>query len=74
MVPEASHPVWEEFVTGRKTIHSDKATLNLLIHGNKMSYARDPSTANVRKLAGRAQQFFRQFESLFATELTLLMK
>ena len=74
MVPEASDPVWEQFVTGRKTIHSDKATLNLLIHGNKLAYARDPSAANVRKLAERSRQFFRQFESLFATELTLLLK
>jgi hypothetical protein len=74
MVPDASHPVWVQFVTGQKTIHSTKATLNLLIQRNKMIYERDPSPANVQRLALRSQEFFSRFEKLFADELAMILK
>jgi hypothetical protein len=74
MVPEASHPVWQELITGKRAIQSSKATLNLLIQSNKMSYERDRSPANLRQLVAKTHVFFVQFESLFSAELAQMLK
>jgi hypothetical protein len=74
MVPEASNPVWQELVTGKKTIKSSKATLNLLIQSNRMSYGRDKSPANIQLLVAKTHVFFVQFECLFGAELAQILK
>jgi hypothetical protein len=74
MVPDVSHPCWAQFVRGKKQIQCSKPTLGLLIQNNKMSYERDPSPENVRRLIEKAQRFFVQYEPLFGEELAELLK
>jgi plasmid stabilization system protein ParE len=69
MIPPIDHPVWVQFVTGKKTITSSKATINLLVQNNKMGYERDASPGNTRELISRAHKFFTQFESIFPNEI-----
>lgn len=74
MLPDVSHPAWTQFVTGKKPLQSGKATLNLLIQSNKMSYERDPSPANVRQLATKTHRFFSHFEAIFSSEIATILE
>ena len=74
MLPDVSNQVWTLVVTGKKPVRSSKATFNLLIHGNKMSYERDPSPANVRQLVAKTHGFLKQFESIFVNEIAEILK
>jgi hypothetical protein len=74
MVPDASHPVWEQIATGRKPLESRRPTVNLLIHANKMSYERDQSRQNVRLLAQKTHSFFNQYEALFPAEIAQILR
>jgi hypothetical protein len=69
MVPDISHPVWMQIVTGRKPIQSSKATVNLMIHNNKSSYERDSSPENVKQMIAKTHKFFSQFEAIFPGEV-----
>jgi hypothetical protein len=69
MIPPIDHPVWEQFVTGKKTIKSSKATFNMLVQNTKMEYERDSSPANIKELISRSHKFFTQFESIFPNEI-----
>lgn len=73
MLPAIDHPVWTQLVTGKKHVQSDKTTINLLIHSNKMSYERDPSPANVKQLASKTRGFFAQYEALFAGDIAKIL-
>jgi len=70
MIPLIDHPVWVQFVSGKKTITSGKATINLFVQNNKLGYERDASTANIKELISRAHKFFTQYESVFPNEIT----
>jgi hypothetical protein len=74
MLPDVNHPVWVEFVTGRKPLHSTKATINMLVHNNKSSYEHDPSPENIKKLVARTHDFLTQFQTLFAVEVAEILK
>lgn len=69
MLPAVNHPGWIQLITGKMPVQSSKATLNLLIHSNKMSYERDPSPANVKDLIAKSHTFLTKYESLFASEI-----
>jgi hypothetical protein len=69
MIPPIDHPVWVQFVTGKKTIKSSRATINMLVQNTKMSYERDASPANTKELVSRTHKFFTQFESVFPNEI-----
>jgi hypothetical protein len=69
MIPPIDHPVWVQFVTGKKTIKSSRATFNMLVQNTKMEYERDASPANTRELISRSYKFFTQFESVFPSEI-----
>ena len=74
MLPDASHPVWEQIATGKWPLESRKPTVNLLIQSNKMSYERDKSPANVRQLAEKTHCFFRQYEAIFPAEIAQILR
>lgn len=69
MLPGVDHPVWAQFVSGKKPLQSSKATVNLLVHANKMNYEKDPSPENVKLLVKKTHSFFAQYESLFASDI-----
>jgi len=69
MLPEVSHPVWVQIVTGEKSLRSTKASINMMIQNNKRSFQRDPSPANVMALVSRTHAFFTQFQSMFVNEI-----
>jgi hypothetical protein len=69
MIPPIDHPIWVQFVTGKKTITSSKATINMLVQNTKMGYERDASPANTKELISRIHKFFTQFESVFPGEI-----
>jgi signal recognition particle receptor subunit beta len=73
MIPDMNHPVWAQIVTGKKHIKSAKATVNLLIQGNKMSYERDPSPENIQKLMKRTSCFFIQYQAIFPDEVAQVL-
>jgi len=73
MIPDIHHPVWTQIVSGKKPLPSTRATLNLLIQSNKMSYQRDPSPANVDELVAKTHKFFTQYEALFAAEIAKIL-
>jgi hypothetical protein len=74
MLPDASHPVWEQIVTGEKPLESHRPTVNLLIKSNRMSYERDRSPANVRLLAEKTHSFFNHYEALFPPEVAQILR
>jgi len=74
MLPDVSNPVWMQIVTGKRTVQSTKATFNLLIQNNKMSYERDPSPANVTRLLAKTHEFFTKYEAIFSTEISTILK
>jgi hypothetical protein len=74
MLPDVNHPVWSQFVIGKKPVHSTKATINMLVHGNKMSYERDPSPANVKHLIAKSHSFLTQFQSILTSEIAEILK
>jgi signal recognition particle receptor subunit beta len=69
MLPDVDHPIWIQFVTGKKPVQSNKATINMLIQSNKMNYERDPSPENVKYLAEKTHKFLKQFEAIFYNEI-----
>lgn len=69
MLPALDHPGWTELITGRKQVQSSKATFNMLVHSNQMSYERDPSPANVNDLIAKSHAFLSKYESLFTSEI-----
>jgi hypothetical protein len=73
MLPDASHPVWEQIATGKRPLESRKPTVNLLIHSNKVRYEQDQSLANVRLIAEKTHHFFRQYEALFPAEVAQIV-
>ena len=74
MLPDVNHPVWVQFVTGKKPLRSTKTTINMLVHNNKASYERDPSTANLKQLIAKSHAFFSQFQPIFSTEIAEILK
>lgn len=73
MILPIDHPVWVQFVTGKTTITSSKATINMLVQNTKMSYERDSSPANIKELVSRTHKFFTQFESVFLSEIAQII-
>ena len=73
MLPDVDHPIWILFVTGKKPVQSDKVTINMMIQGNKMSYERDPSPANVQLLVAKTHSFLRKFEAIFYNEIAKIL-
>lgn len=73
-LPDVNHPVWMQIVTGKKPIRSSKATLNLLIQSNNMSYEKDSSPANVAELIDRTHGLFARYGSIFGTEVAEILK
>jgi hypothetical protein len=74
MLPDVNHPVWVQFVTGRKPVRTTKATINMLIHGNKMSYEMNPSPSNVKHLVVKSYDFLNQFQAIFPNEVDEILK
>jgi len=74
MLPDISHPVWMQIITGERRFQSTKPTLNLLVQMNKMSYERDPSPANVKALIAKTHSFFSLYQALFADEIVAILK
>jgi hypothetical protein len=74
MLPDVNHPVWVLFVTGKKPVQCTKATINMLITNNKMSYARDPSPANVKELVVKAHSFLSKYEAMFTSEIAQILQ
>jgi hypothetical protein len=74
MLPDVNHPGWARFVTGKRPVQSAKATINLLIQRNKMSYERDQSSANVKDLVQKAHAFFSKYESMFGPEIATIFR
>ncbi|MGD0800511.1 MAG: hypothetical protein ABR906_04270 [Terracidiphilus sp.] len=72
MLPDVNHPVWRQIVTGEKKMQSSKSTINLLIQSSKMSYARNPSPANLEQLIAKMYSFFTRYESTFSSEIAQL--
>ena len=73
MLPAANHPVWTQIATGKKPIQSGKLAINLFMQNNKSSLDRDPSPANVQKLAAKTYEFFHQYEKIFANEFEKIL-
>jgi hypothetical protein len=74
ILPDVNHPVWMQIVTGKRPIRSTKATINLLIQGNNMSYEKDPSPLNVAELIDRTHGLFARYGSIFGTEIAEILK
>ena len=74
MLPDRSHPVWEQIASGKKPVQSQRPTVNLLLQANKMSYERDQSPANLRQLADKTHHFFSQYEALFSAEIAQIFR
>jgi len=74
MLPDVNQAVWVQFVTGKRPVRTTKSTVNMLIHGNKMSYERDPSPANIGQLIAKSHSFLSQFEAIFAEEIAEILK
>jgi hypothetical protein len=74
MLPDASHPVWEQIATGKRPLESRKPTVNLLIHSSKMSYEQDQSPANVRQIVEKTHSFFSQYQALFPAEIAQILR
>lgn len=74
MLPDIHQPVWVEFVTGRKRIQSSKATINMMIHSNQMSYERNTSPANLQDLIAKTYNFFAKYESIYGPEIAQITK
>ncbi len=74
MVPAVDNPVWVRLVTGKKPVQSSKATFNMLIHSNQMSYERDPSPANIKDLIAKSHSFLTKYESLFTSEIAKIFE
>lgn len=74
MLPDASNPVWEQIVTGKKPLESQRPTVNLLIQSNKASYEQDQSPANVQHLAEKTHSFFSHYEALFPPEVAQILQ
>jgi hypothetical protein len=74
MLPDVNHPVWMRIVTGKKPIRTTKATINLLIQSNSMSYEKDSSPANVAELIDRTHGLFARYGSIFGAEIAEILK
>jgi hypothetical protein len=73
MIPAENHPVWTQIATGKKSMQCGKLAINLLAQSNKLSYERDPSPANVKKLADHTRAFFVQYEKAFTSEFAKIL-
>ncbi|MGD0097623.1 MAG: hypothetical protein ABSB60_14110 [Terracidiphilus sp.] len=74
MLPAVNHPGWIQLITGKKQVQSSKATFNMLIHSNQMSYERDQSPANVQDLIDKSHSFLTKYESLFTGEIARIFE
>ena len=57
MIPAVDHPIWSQIAAGKKPVQSAKLAINLLIQGNSIAYAKDPSPASVKQIAIRTWKF-----------------
>jgi len=64
-----NHPVWKDIVLGKKTIQTEKATVNLLTQSSRMSYGRNPSPDNLDQIISKMHSFFARYESTFNHEI-----
>ena len=55
-------------------MQSGKATFNMLIHSNQMSYERDQSPENVKDLITKSHSFLTKYESLFTNEIAKIFE
>ncbi|HEY1255304.1 MAG TPA: hypothetical protein VGF01_11020 [Terracidiphilus sp.] len=69
MLPALHHPVWKEIVIGKKTIQTEKATINLLTQSSRMSYGQNPCPDNLNGIVAKMYGFFARYESTFASEI-----
>jgi len=69
MVPAVDHPGWARLISGERQVQSSKATFNMLVHSNVMSYQRDPSHENLTELIEKSHALLTQYESLFTREI-----
>jgi hypothetical protein len=60
-------------VTGKRSVKTDKLAINLLFQGNKMSFERDSSPANIEQLAVKTHKFFVQFEAAFGSDFARIL-
>jgi hypothetical protein len=74
MLPAVDHPGWAQLVTGNRQVQSSKATFNMLVHSNQMSYERDPSPDNLKDLIAKSHAFLTKYEALFTTEIANISK
>lgn len=74
MLPAVDDPAWTQLITGKRQVQSSKATFNMLIHSNQMSYERDPSPANVKALIAKSHAFLTKYESLFTSEIAKIFE
>ena len=74
MLPAVDHPAWTQLVTGKKQVRSRKATFNMLIHSNEMSYEKDQSPDNVKDLVFKSYAFLTKYESLFKNEIARIFE
>ncbi|HUA97548.1 MAG TPA: hypothetical protein VMA34_04425 [Terracidiphilus sp.] len=73
MLPDSAHPVWIQIATGKKAVSSGKLAINLLIQNNRIEMEKDASPAHVKEIAGRTYQFFKQYETIFASEFQKIL-
>jgi hypothetical protein len=69
MLPAMNHPVWKEIIIGKKSIQTEKTTVNLLTQSSRMSYGRNPSPDNLEQIVAKIYGFFARYESTFANEI-----
>jgi hypothetical protein len=69
MLPAINHPVWKDIVLGKKTIQTEKATVNLLTQSSRISYGRNPSPDNMEQIIDKMHGFFTRYESTFSHEI-----
>jgi hypothetical protein len=72
MLPNVSHPVWKQIVSGERKVQTGLVSINLFIQSCKMSYNRDPSPENLDQLVSKMHGFFSRYQSAFTTEITQL--
>jgi len=73
MIPAVDHPIWSQIAAGKKPVQSAKLAINLLIQGNSIAYAKDPSPASVKQIAIRTHSFFCQYEKVFTAEFAKIL-
>lgn len=73
MIPPIESAIWSKLVKGDKPVSTTKLAINLMIQNTKLKYKDDPSPENVVRLTRHMHQFFKQYETVFATEFQKIL-